>query len=134
MPPSKQIVALLVFAGLSVSMIGCGGGGSSAPAPRNQIELKNIHEMYGYFVKRYEKPPADMTEFPLDEFEGIHPFTVKSLRDEKFVVVWNIKAKDAGTVLAFEKDTPTQGGGVVMADGTVKTMTAAEFASAKRAP
>jgi hypothetical protein len=49
-------------------------------------------------------------------------------------VVWNVNTKDARTVLAYDKDAAEKGGAVLMADGTVKTMTAPEFAAVKPAP
>jgi hypothetical protein len=48
----------------------------------------------------------------------------------KYVVVWGVSGTEAGKVLAYEKEAPTKGGAAVMADGTVKTMTADELKAA----
>ena len=49
------------------------------------------------------------------------------------VNVFRLTAGTSSTVLAYEKDVPTKGGQVAMADGQVKTMSADQFAKATKA-
>jgi hypothetical protein len=73
-----------------------------------------------------------MSDLASRQYEGIYPGAVHSLKQGKYVVVWGVKDKDSGTVLAYEKDAPTKGGAVLMADGTVREMTADELKAAKK--
>jgi hypothetical protein len=50
------------------------------------------------------------------------------------VDVPNLPAGPSGTVLGYEPKTPAEGGQVLMADGNVKDMTAAEFQAATKPP
>jgi hypothetical protein len=129
MYPLKHIFPLLLVA--LAPLAGCGSG--SAPAlPVNQTQLRQIHAIYQLHIKNQEKPPSEVED--LARYEGVYPSTLKDLRDGKYIVVWDVKTKDSGTVLAYEKDVPTNGGTVVMADGAVKTMTADQFKRAKVTP
>ena len=121
----------ILFAVLLASVAGCAAT-TDTPLPKNQDDLKQIHEIYQHFVKSQEKPPGEVSDLTQRQYERIHPGTVKALQDGKYLVVFGITAKDAGTVLAYEKDAPVQGGTVIMADGSVKTVTADEFKAAKR--
>jgi hypothetical protein len=128
-------LAKLAFLGsllvvLSVLAVGCRG--NTQPTAPKAIGLKEVHEMYQHYVKRNQKPPHQLSDLAKAENEGIYPVTVASLKRGKIVVVWDIQGNDSGTVMAYEKDAPTQGGSVLMADGTVKQMTAAEFTAAKK--
>jgi hypothetical protein len=80
--------------------------------------------MYQLFVKRNQKPPQQLSDLTSKEFAEVNPSAVRGLKDGKYVVVLNVTAKDSGTLLAYEKAAPTQGGAVLMADGTVREMTA----------
>lgn len=88
--------------------------------------------MYQHFVKSHEKPPHQLSDLASKQYEGISPAAVRDLQKGTFVVVWDIQGNDSGTVMAYEKDAPTQGGAVLMADGTVRQMTADEFKAAKK--
>jgi hypothetical protein len=56
-----------------------------------------------------------------------------AIRQGEIVVVWRVGYAASSTdVLAYVKDTPTAGGNVLLRNGTVKEVTAAEFRTAKR--
>ena len=111
---------------LSVLAVGCGGS-SSPTLTRQETELREIHEVYRHFVKSQQRPPSQLSDLVQQQYEGIYPATARALREGKYLVVWGVKGQEAGILLAYEKDTPTRGGAVVMADGTVKHLTAEEF-------
>lgn len=121
--------ALLVF--LAALALGCGGK-SGPSSPPEQIRLKEINEMYWHFVRSQKKPPARLGDLAKRQYEGNYSGAVQALREGKYLVVWGVNSKDAGTVLAYEKDVPARGGPVLMADGTVKEMTAEEFRASKK--
>jgi glycerol-3-phosphate dehydrogenase len=126
-----------LFAGLFILVCliqtaGCGGKEDPALV-REKVEFQEIYRVYQHFIKSQEKPPAEMSEIATTQYEMLYPATLKSLQDGKFVVVWNVNTKDARTVLAYDKDAAEKGGAVLMANGTVKTMTAREFAAVKPA-
>jgi hypothetical protein len=128
---AKKAGTLLLFAVVPVLAVGCGG--SSGPAQsQHQAQLKEIHEMYGHYIKRHEKAPSQMSDLAKKEYEGIYPGAVAALKQGKYVIVWGVKSKDSGTVMAYEKDAPTKGGAVLMADGTVQDMTADQLKAAQK--
>jgi hypothetical protein len=131
MPLVERIGFLALLALAAVLAFGCGGkSGPSLPA--EQIQLKEINEMYWHFVRSHSKPPAKLADLATRRYEGNFSGAVDSLKKGKYLVVWGVKDKDAGTVLAYEKDVPARGGPVLMADGTIREMTAEEFRAAKK--
>jgi hypothetical protein len=56
--------------------------------------------------------------------------------NNEIVYQWGARIDPAGgeTVLAYEKKAPSEGGWVLMQDGTVKQITADEFKAAPKAP
>jgi hypothetical protein len=130
---SKTVWTLLGPPWVLIALAGCRVG-SDPPPPRNQADLTQIYEIYRHFIKSQEKPPADLTDLTQKRYQGIYPSAVKALEEGKYVVLFGVANKDSGTVLAYEKDAPTEGGAVLMANGVVKTMTAAQFNAAKPPP
>jgi hypothetical protein len=127
---AKKAGTLLLFTVLPVLAVGCGGSSSTLSPQHNA--LKEIHEMYGHYVKSQQKAPSQLSDLAKKEYEGIYPGAVAALKQGKYVVVWGVNSKDSGTVLAYEKDAPSKGGAVLMADGTVKDMTAEELKAAQK--
>ena len=123
-------LAPLLIAFCLAPVAGCG---KSAPAPKQHIDLDNIYEIYQHYIKSHEgTAPAKLADIAAAQYEGIHPVTVKYLKDGNYVVVWNVTGKDASTVLAYEKKAAIEGGAVLMANGSVRNMTADEIKSSKR--
>jgi len=72
--------------------------------------------------------------------EGPETRASKSIASGKYVVLWGVDTRKflqartaAETILAYERETPEQGGLVVTVNGTVKGMTAADFQAAPKA-
>jgi hypothetical protein len=127
---AKKAGVLLVFTVLPVLATGCGGSRTTV-SPQHTI-LNQIHEIYGLYIKRHNKAPSQMSDLAKTEYEGSHPGAVTALKKGTYEVVWGVNSKDSGTVLAYEKDASTKGGAVLMADGTIKNMTADELKAAKK--
>jgi hypothetical protein len=121
------LVALLI-----VPAGGCGKADFDPNLAVQKRELAEIHDCYTNYLKTNERPPTELSQ--LKKYEAAYSAGLAALKDGKYIVVWGVKGKDAGTLLAYEKDVPTNGGVVLMADGTVKTMAADNFKSAKPAP
>jgi hypothetical protein len=114
-----------------VLALGCG---SNKPAvdpevQRRKSELAEIYDSYMQARKGNNgRPPKQLTD--LKPFSGIYPMGYQALQKGDYVAVWSVSASDSTTVLAYEKDAPKQGGAVLMADGSVKNMTADELQTA----
>ena len=98
--------------------------------------LKQIGLAYHNHLSATGKAPA--------QAEDLAPYLendarlVGALKDGSYVFLFGVHIKDmvkgtSNTVLAYEKDVPTQGGVVLRADGTVKEMTVDEFQAAPKA-
>jgi hypothetical protein len=83
--------------------------------------------MYQHYIKSHEKPPHQLSDLASPRYEGISPHAVAELKKGNILVVWDVQGKDAGKVLAYEKEALTQGGSVLMADGSMREMTADEL-------
>jgi hypothetical protein len=95
-------------------------------------ELTDIYDMYAMFVKKNQRPPQQAADLTGRGNEQISPAGVRALQKQDAVVFWgvDISSKDSGKVLAYEKDAPSQGGAVLMADGTVRKMSAEDLKAA----
>jgi hypothetical protein len=110
-------------------------------APADQAkkvnDLKQIGLAYHNFVSAMGKPPTSAADLePYLEKDSKVPAAIK---DGTYVVYWNVKFTDltngtSNTLLGYEKDAPTQGGAVLFADGSAKTLTVEDFAKAAKPP
>lgn len=120
-------VVCLVVAG------GCRSGASNKPASEgdNEQALKELGEVYQYLAYEKRNPPVRATD--LEEHEGSLQVALPKVRSGELVVAWGAGyTPGSGGVLAYEKDAPTSGGKVLLRNGTVKQVSAAEFATALR--
>jgi hypothetical protein len=121
---------MLTFAVGTALAVGCGQKEDKSDLPEN--DLQRVHDLYFRYLKNHEqKPPAKLSDLTSPTYEPLFPAAVEALKKGKYVAVYGITDKDGGTVLAYEKDAATGGGRVLMADGTIKTMTADEFKATK---
>lgn len=130
---TNKLALLLLFVAL-VPLAGCGNSNGAPAVTRDEDVLKQIYAMYRHHIKSQERPPAELEDLAKRQYEGNFPGAVRALTAGEYIVVWNVNSKDSGTVLAYEKDVPEKGGAVLMADGAVKTMSVAQFQSAKSSP
>jgi hypothetical protein len=121
---------LLVGLGLAV---GCGGSDpAKATVAGNKDALVEVGQMLKWLADEHKKPPAKLAEF--NRVEPLVPVASGMIRDGSVVYIWGTPyAADSQKVAAYEKKTPTDGGFVLLQDGTVKPMTAAEFGAAPKA-
>jgi hypothetical protein len=121
----KTTSILLLFAILTILAAGCGRTEQDPNIDSQKIDLEAIYEIYSAHVKNHQRPPASSSD--LKQYERGYPVLSRVLREGKYVIVWGVNDQDAGTILAYEKDAPTNGGRAVMADGKVKRLDAEAF-------
>jgi hypothetical protein len=126
--------ALLVFLPAFLPFVLTGCGGDHATVVIEPYEpLQDIARMVDRCVNTKKKPPARLQDLSPYEPEG--PIGHRALIKGACVLIYGvgISPQAGDKVLAYDKDAPTQGGYVLMQDGTVKKMTAVEFQSATMA-
>lgn len=112
---------------------GCGGGGGvTAPPPTVADSLGDLGELLKLLADQRQKPPGKQAE--IDQYEPTAMHAVAALKAKEIVYFWGAGLIPGGNaVVAYYAKADTDGGPVLLQDGTVKTMTAAEFAAAPKA-
>ncbi len=129
-----------------IATVGCGGDGGAAVLKRRS----NLHVIgmgYRAFAESNQRGAADASELSSfisqmdsdsETSESQITDAITSLQEGDVVVTWKAPLTDspenAQYVLAFEAGVPSTGGYVVMADGTVRLMTAKDFSKATMMP
>lgn len=122
---------ILGVTAVAVAVSGCGPGVDSRP-PTAADNLADLKEMLEELKAERKRPPASVAE--LRPLEPIHPMAVRQLTLGLTVYAWGVGLDPASpAVLAYPKDAAEKGGPVLLQNGEVKTMTAAEFAAAPKA-
>jgi hypothetical protein len=136
---SKSILAAYCLAVLTA---GCGGP-SNGPMTKEQsddLTLTQIGDLCRYHQFTKKKPPSKLTDLHVgDKRDNLG---IGALREGRAVLRYEAQLPDlkeepgegpGDEVLAYMADVPTSGGKVLMLNRTIKTMTADEFKSAKKA-
>lgn len=134
--PLAGWICLLSVAGCSSST---NSGGSGTPGNADLLhEVKGLISAYSGETKHGPRS-ADV----LTKYEQGFPLGMNAIRKGDIVVVWGVKmiveegsgGTQGGTtdIIAYEKKVPTEGGSVLLHNGTVRTMTADEFKAAPKA-
>jgi hypothetical protein len=114
----------------SLLLAGCGHKPAADVPEVGKVELQDVWEMYSTYAAQAGKPPAKAEDLKAQARGS--PIGGRALNDRDFVILFGTPVGVAN-VLAFHKDVPIRGGLVLMSDGTIKTMSAAEFAGAPKA-
>jgi hypothetical protein len=124
-------------AGLAVGLLlgvaagGCGGD-KTASDPTGKGKLEEVGEMLKTLRATREKPPARLAD--LGRVEPFLPVSAEALRKGEIVYLWGVGlSSGSDKVLAYEKKAETEGGWVLLQDGTVKEMSADELKAAPKA-
>jgi hypothetical protein len=129
---SRTVWTAIVAAGVGLAT-GCSSPNTTAALEQ---EGKTALEELGLALKNLadegKKPPAKVAD--LEAVDPYLPTAGGKIRTGELVYVWGAAYASGGTqVVAYEKKVPNEGGYVLLQDGTVKKMSAAEFQSAPKA-
>jgi hypothetical protein len=118
-----------VVAGL-IYLSGCAESPQPPPPAEPAQALKELGEVYKYLDYSKFPPPKNAAEF--NQYQDAMMNAYQGVQNGDYVVAygvgWSTAPGASSQVLAYEKKVPTDGGAVLLRDGTVKQMTAAEFA------
>jgi hypothetical protein len=113
-------------------------GGSTANAV-TAAELGKIGFAFAGYEDGFKKGPASAADLqPFLKDSAVEREAWKKLSDGTIVFAWKATSKTmpagpANTVLAYGRDVPASGGLVLFGSGEVRTLSAADFASATKA-
>jgi hypothetical protein len=114
--------------------LGCGSRNQTGDPEtmRKQSEMGEIYDSYRMFSKTNQRPPKQISELMQKQYQVAYSVGLTALKNGQYVAVWGVDVygKDGGTVLAYEKNADKEGGAVLMANGTIKQMTADELQAA----
>lgn len=114
-------------------MLGCSNSYDADGS--EESELGQVFNLYRGGPKATRaRPPSKLED--LKTQRTLYSRGYAAIQHGNIVVAWGtdlakVESPEA-TVLAYEKQTPTDGGSVLMADGTIKTMTPQEFQAAPK--
>lgn len=138
MQTTQRIGATLAALAVLASILACGAFSGAAANQRVANDLKQLAIAYHNFHDSNRRGPESAAEWEKMAGSPDDKALIAAVAAGEYVFYWNVKitsltAGATNTVLGYEKKVPTSGGLVLMADGTVKEMTAQEFASAPKA-
>jgi hypothetical protein len=138
------------FVWLCFATAGCVGSKDKYAVPtqdqRRQMELSEVGELFRLYMLEKKKPPERFTDFEhAAQPYGLltmGPSGMAAMKNGEIIPFYKAALPDLGAepgkgagdvVLAYEKKVPTEGGMVLMLNRTIRTMTAEEFKSARKA-
>jgi hypothetical protein len=142
MTKSLRLAAFVPVLVLALTFVpGCGGGDVNPPnSPElyNNTVLFEIGDMINTYHIQHKKPPQGVKD--LADFADSFPTGVGAARRGDVVVLWGVVPVESGSsdpegqqVLAYLKEAPESGGGVLTRSLQIKSLTADEFKAAPKA-
>lgn len=128
MPVRPLLVALTLLATIPA----CEQEAGPPPPPSAEQGLQEMVGIYKYIEYSKFPPPRRAEDF--DNYIDSMPTALERIKQGEYVVAWGAGRSAApgaaGQILVYEKKAPTEGGAVLLRDGTVKQVTADEFRAA----
>ena len=134
MTPVSRLACLGLAALFLVTPIGCGGGSNDATSsgqPSGKDALSDFASLLKELKVAGKRAPLRVAD--LGDADATNPAGTGALTRGEITYFWGNGIGEGQAVIAYGKEVPTAGGFVLLQDGTVKTMTAAEFAAAPKA-
>ena len=138
--PLASALLLTTSFGLGLAA-GCGGDPNPPNSPQlyQNTVLTEIGDMINTHTIQHKKPPQGVKD--LSPFADTLPTGLGAARPGDVLVIWGVGPVDpAGAdpagdeILAYLKEAPESGGGVLTRNLKVKSLTADEFKAAPKAP
>lgn len=125
----RNTIVLLIAA----VVIGCSGTTTPGPnANQGKLAMEEFSAMLKQLPLDKRQPPTKMAEF--EAVEPMVPSAGLLLKQKAIVYQWGQTLKEgSNAILVYEAKAETDGGWVLLQDGTVKKMTADEFKAAPKA-
>jgi hypothetical protein len=126
----------LLVAGLGL-LAGCSSR-TVGEAPGQAVVLQEVNDLLHASAGTTNRAPAKLADVPA-RLQQLYPRAYEAVKSGAVVVLWGAPLKGEGevgqdeAVVAYDKAVPAEGGYVLLSAGTVKKMSAAEFASAPKA-
>jgi len=142
-PTTSTAIAVATILAVTLSLAaGCGGSAAVAEADKSMEAqgLRNLGAMYRVASDSLSRPPKTIAE--LRKAEAQVPGGFSDIGETNVAIYLGVAMLPASggpadgtseTVLAYDRMAPHQGGYVLLIDGAVKKLTAAEFKAAKKA-
>jgi len=128
------LIVTIAFVGASsLGLTGCSkpaGTQSSAPqGPTINDGLTDLRDMLKEAAESNTAPPTSQEE--MVAFDAVHPVAGAFIQSEQIVYVWGSALKPSGgsaqKVVGYEPTCTTTGGQVLLENGEIKQVSAAEF-------
>jgi hypothetical protein len=135
----KSSILTLVLAFVFCSA-GCSSKNSKTDeqASKESLVLRDVDSILRNFSGASGKAPTKALD--LAAFESNYQEGYRAVKSGEIVVVWGVKMAGEGeaanapaNVIAYEKKAPTEGGYVLLQNGTIKKMSKEEFDSTPKA-
>ena len=128
-----SLSALLGVFCLCFCLIGCKKSSTSGNNPEGnptaESELNDIAELLKLAAHEGKSAPRNLQE--LSDISAAAPPGVTAVQEGRIVMNWGRRIDSTSKgVLAYEKDVASKGGKVLLQDGSVVSMSSAEFANA----
>src|SRR5262245_136052 len=107
-----------LWVGLAVALLAGCGGANTGPVPTDyKVPLTELGEALKTTAADGKRPPTRLTEFA--QIEPMAPTAAPLIRSGELVYLWGGGfAPDGTKVVAFEKKAETEGGLVLLQDGS----------------
>jgi hypothetical protein len=131
--------ALWVGVGAGLLLMVAAGCSSNKPAAGDGVtpidDLAEVAGLLKDYTGEFNRGPARLENMAKNQ--PLYPRGYQAIKSGKVVVIWGVKVPPTGGsgtgVVAYEKKAETEGGSVLLENGEIKTMTAAEFQAAPKA-
>lgn len=113
---------------------GCGDTASVNPqdqGPSTKDALEDLAALLKASAEEKKRPPANLAG--LEPYEGVYLSATLGIHQKRIVYLWGTALTGGTAVVAYDANIASAGGFVLLQDGTVKEMSAAEFQAAPKA-
>lgn len=122
-------VIVLTFIGV---ISGCGDSKKADVGSNPKDPLEDLGQMLKSIADERRSPPAKLAD--LESVEPMIPLAGPLIRSGELIYLWGAGySPGSKKVVAYERKATTEGGWVLLQDGTVQELSASELASATKA-